>query len=247
MDASYIHTIFRINTESVDSINKKGSIMELEEYVNQYSAILKAEVEDNWLRGDIASLITDLHNKEKEEKGKSDIIDQFLTKTGEARSTFLQYRWVAKTFEDEAIRHLPVTWTHYRICASVEDPITWLKKAHDNKWSCTKLIDEVKSAKLAKDIAAGITCAQCGKKIEEAVTIGYKRKRRVLCSLSCAQEYIKSLITIETPNTAIDAATASSVDTATAATTTGGTVNNTQGIITTGVCIKDSGGVPTVK
>jgi len=232
--------------------------MELEEYVNQYSAILKAEVEDNWLRGDIASLITDLHNKEKEEKGKSDIIDQFLAKTGEARSTFLQYRWVAKTFEDEAIRHLPVTWTHYRICASVEDPITWLKKAHDNKWSCTKLIDEVKSAKLAKDIAAGITCAQCGKKIEEAVTIGYKRKRRVLCSLSCAQEYIKSLIIIETPNTVsnIDTATVSSIDADTAATTTGGTVNNTQGIITTavfgtntdtGVCIKDSGGVPTVK
>lgn len=171
----------------------------VEEYAAQYSAILRAEVEDNWLRGDIAIVVTDIHNKEREERGKSKVIDQFLEKTGEARSTFSQYRWVASVFDDETVRHLPVTWTHYRICASVDDPIAWLKKAHDNKWSCNRLIDEIKAAKLDKEIEAGIECAHCNKTVskDESVTIGYKRKRRILCSLLCAQEHIKEMLADE--------------------------------------------------
>jgi len=169
--------------------------MDLKEFAAQYSAILVAECSDNWLRGDIAIAVTELYNKDKEEHGKSKIIDEFLTMTGEARSTFSQYRWVASTFEDDLIRKLPVTWTHYRVCAAADNPEEWLKKAHDNKWSCGKLIEEIKSVKLDKDIDNGLVCSLCNKSItkEDAVSITYKRKRAVLCSLLCAQEHIQNL------------------------------------------------------
>lgn len=171
----------------------KGA-MELIDLAKQYTAIIRNEVEDNWLRGDIALMVTELYSEEKK-KGKSDIINNFLGATGESRSAFNQYRWVAEAFSDDTTRHLPVTWTHYRICAGLDEPVTWLKKAHDEKWSCAKLIEEIKAAKLNKEIDEGLECWQCGKKVskDKVATVTYKKRRRVLCSLNCLIELGKLL------------------------------------------------------
>ena len=172
---------------------------QLDTYAAQYSAIISAEIHDNFLRGDIAQVVTEMHNTEREETGKSKIIDRFLDITGEARSTFNQYRWVAKIFSDDTLRHLPVTWTHYRVCAAVDEPDLWLKRAHDGKWSCSRLIEEIKAAKLDREIELGVECAHCHGTVskEGSVTISHKRKRRILCSLECAQEHLKDMIADE--------------------------------------------------
>jgi len=175
----------------------------IEDLKDQYRSILASEVDNNWVRGDIATIVTSLHDAEIEKNGKSGIIDDFLESTGESRSAFSQYRWVAGIFNDDSLRALPVTWTHYRVCAGLEDrdeAIKWLIKSSDEGWSCSRLIEELKGAKLNKAIDEGLRCSQCDKSVTKEISVslsinrkGRRPEKRTFCSINCAWLHLSEL------------------------------------------------------
>lgn len=168
----------------------------LRDYAKQYSSIMSDDLSSNWLKGDIAVFVYGLDEQEKEEKGKSSILKEFLKTTNEIRGTFIQHRWIAKAFEEEAIRHLPdICWTHYRTCIKTDNPKEWLIKAHDNKWTVAKLISEIKHAKAEIEVDNGLTCIKCNNKIDKInmVEISYNKNRAILCSVNCAIKYLQEV------------------------------------------------------
>jgi hypothetical protein len=177
-----------------------------EGYAEKYVALLNYELEDNWVRGDIAVAVYKLHQETKKMYGKSEVLNHFLSATKETRSAFNQYRWVSSVFNRESnIRNLPVTWTQYRICAGIgkvdeiDKKIEWLKRSYDENWTCARLIEELKANNLQTKIEKGLVCQHCEKTItEESISISYKQKGKTLqygifCSIKCAQNYLANL------------------------------------------------------
>ena len=176
---------------------------QIDELKDIYRSVLTSEVEDNWIRGDIAAVVVELNNEEIEKTGKSNVLNDFLEDTGESKSAFMQYKWVASVFDTESLRSLPVTWTHYRVCAGIADrdeAIDYLKRSSDEGWSCAKLLEEIKGAKMDNAIANGLECSCCNKAMTKEFTIsmsisakGIRTEKYVFCSLECLRTTASTL------------------------------------------------------
>lgn len=173
--------------------------MDYEVFRSQYVKMMKAEIEDNWLRGEIAEKIHEMFEEEKKEKGSSNVITKFLSDTGETLTAFNSYRWVFSKFKNKTIKKLPgLTWTHYRAAAGTENPEEWLTKAYDEGWNTSKLIEELRAAKIEDKIDNGLLCFNCNSSIkkENLVSISINKKRKILCSIPCAINYLSKNIVV---------------------------------------------------
>lgn len=164
----------------------------LDELAERYSGQLNGDIGSNWVKGDTALEVTRLAGENGE------IIDRFLSMTNETASAFKQYRWVAGVFSDEVSRSIRgITWTHYRTAAATNDPIGWLYRAHDERWSVKRLKAEIEAANDATRVELGVECAYCGERIPDAdfmCSFRYARHKYLLCSLECSRDLINDLL-----------------------------------------------------
>lgn len=181
-------------TRLEDVVNHQFSIIDLKD---KYMELMSEQVLGNFLKGDIAIEVYNQYLQEKEQEGKdrSKLVTTFLAETGENKSSFEVYKWIASIFPSQDLRSLPgMTWSHYRVCATTDSPIEWLIKAYDEGWSCKKLRDEIEMTKAGKAISSGVTCYICKGDIDmtKLITVSSKRKRYFFCSAKCAKEYIET-------------------------------------------------------
>lgn len=171
-----------------------------EECVKKYKELMDKENVDNWLRGDIALAITETYEEDKKKNPKSTVIEDFLKLTNESKSSFNQFRWVSNSFETD--RNLPgLTWTHYRACAGTNNPLDWVKKAYEGRWTVRRTIEEINSSKDMKTLEEGVLCCQCQKEAdkEKAVIMSVptetKRKRLIFCDFECVRAFAGVVLT----------------------------------------------------
>lgn len=110
--------------------------------------------------------------------------------------TLYQYRWVSKKFETTDRDVSPVlTYTHYRVVSSLEDPKPWLEKAADNLWTTQRLKEEIASEKAAKN-EDGLPCAlsicknSLSPNLKERVFVSIYGTKFTCCSIACANNII---------------------------------------------------------
>jgi hypothetical protein len=133
-----------------------------EALVALYRTAMEDEKLSNWARGDIAVEIARRADEEKTKKGSSNIVEEFLKKTGDSKKSFSTRARISEKFpESSTTRNLPLDWTMFRIAASTEEPEVWLNKAHDNSWTCRQFNEALDTAKAKRKSEDGAPCA-CG-------------------------------------------------------------------------------------
>lgn len=176
-----------VSTDAEEVVEAKD--LSVSQLSSIYQQTVEGEKKTNWTRGEIAVEVLDRHNKDK----KAKLLQSFLSATGESRSAFYQYGWVYKAFKDTKVRDLPgLVWSHYRAASGAENPSDWIVKAHDNKWSSKKLIDEIEAARAETRVENGMTCLECDAKVDKTsmIVITAERHRNFFCSKACGAKWL---------------------------------------------------------
>lgn len=112
-----------------------------------------------------------------------------------------QRHWTSsKIPPDSALRQLPLTFTHLRVLAGVEDGAlqeTLAQQAVENAWSAAQLISAVENRGVQRRAEEGQSCIQCEQAVnEEGPVISFKihgGARAQLCGPQCAVNYFTEL------------------------------------------------------
>jgi len=128
-------------------------IKEAKDWESFVSLFLRAKEVENklqWFKGDI---VTELSIKYGDTSLK-----KFAQDVGESATAMEHYRRVARAFP-VGMRNWDLSWTHYFIASftdsykkglkqfSGRERFDWIKDAHDNNWSTTRLTDEITTKK----------------------------------------------------------------------------------------------------
>jgi hypothetical protein len=118
-----------------------------EDFINLWIISKEIDQRNQWFKGDIANKVAVIHGEGS--------LKRFAQEVEESIRTIENYRRVARAFPFEK-RNWKLSWTHYFIASYTdsykkgqnqfdgENRFDWIEKAHDNNWTTTRLIEEVK-------------------------------------------------------------------------------------------------------
>lgn len=120
-----------------------------EDFISLWTISKDLDLRNQWFKGDIANQLSIVHGDSS--------LDKFAQDVQEKRVTMESYRRVARAFPKD-MRNFNLVWTHY-FHASFTDAykkgqgifdgterFKWIKKANDEMWSPTRLLQEIKKA-----------------------------------------------------------------------------------------------------
>lgn len=117
-----------------------------------------------------------------------------------------QRHWVSRKIPpDSPLRELPLTFSHYRVLAGVEDMDYWAEQAINNDWSAERLKKELDQQQVTRAQEEGHPCIQCEQALpEQGEVVSFRvgnRGKGFCCSPECAANYFQELATelAETP------------------------------------------------
>lgn len=110
-------------------------------------------------------------------------VERLARDVGVKMDTMRQYIWIARTFPTRADRASGLSWSHYRITVATEDPMGWIKKALENKWTVMELSAEIAMARDPDRAAQAETCDHCGGPVAITSAFEIKPPRRMAVKL----------------------------------------------------------------
>jgi len=120
-----------------------------EEIVSLWTISKEIDIKNQWIKGDIINRAIAVHGE--------GCLKKFAEQVNESIRTIENYRRVARAFP-ASMRNLNISWTHYLISSYSDsynrklkkfvtrNRFDWLRKAHDNSWSCPRLTQEIKKS-----------------------------------------------------------------------------------------------------
>lgn len=131
-----------------------GKAKEWEDFVSLWMVSKEIDQFNQWFKGDIADRLTILYGENSLKKFAQDVDENVVS--------IEHYRRVARAFPIGK-RGLNLSWTHYFIASFTDsykkgsnhffgrERFNWVDKAHDERWSTTRLAQEIKKAKALVD------------------------------------------------------------------------------------------------
>lgn len=118
--------------------------------------------QSSWLLGDLAN--------EVEKDYGEDSLGKYAYAIGVVKKTLQGYRTVASVFPQETReKYRKLSFSHFKILASLSKPEAWLEKADNNDWSVETLTKEVqeeygaiKAPNLDEEAPKVYRCPECG-------------------------------------------------------------------------------------
>ena len=118
-------------------------ILNWEELVSEGMVARENKDGSQWRLGDLALMI--------EKKYREDSLGKFAVEIGVRKNSLKNYRNTARIFKkDIRISFSRLSYSHFQICASQENPKKWLEDADENNWSCEYLSREIAKQKEKK-------------------------------------------------------------------------------------------------
>lgn len=96
-----------------------------------------------WDLGDLALKVEKRYGK--------DTLGKYADEIGVDENTLEWYRYVSSKYQKLDRSNFSLSWTHFKVVASREDRLDWLKKAEKEGWSVRRLEEEVKKVSKPKN------------------------------------------------------------------------------------------------
>ena len=118
-----------------------------EDFISLWMVSKEIDIRNQWFKGDIANRVASIHGEGS--------LKKFAQAVHESSTTIEHYRRVSRAFPMK-LRNWNLSWTHYLIASFTDsykkalgdfagrERYDWIKKAHDEEWSTTRLQAEIK-------------------------------------------------------------------------------------------------------
>lgn len=125
-----------------------------EDFVSLWMISREIDIRNQWFKGDIANRLGIVYGEGS--------LKKFAQEVQESTRIIEHYRRAARAYPENK-RYLNLSWTHYLLASFADsykkklgqfdgnERFKWIIKAHDNKWSTTRLNEELKKAGVIAD------------------------------------------------------------------------------------------------